>query len=318
MQLRRVAPALLLLLMSLPAAAHAQTNWNSVRLTWTATGDDSLSGTAAQYDLRMAETPITLASWETATAVGGLPAPLPSGTAQHVLVHGISAGSTYYFALRVRDDAGNWSGLSNVVRWDGLDTAPPAAPSGLAVEPVAGGMRVRWEPSTAPNLAGYSVYRATHEAGAFGKLNLDLLTTTEYIDQSPPPGAASLWYEVTATNTSGNESAHSASVEAAPAGQSPAPTSEWRLAPAYPNPSHAGDVVRFPVELAGAGNARLDIVDAAEHLVRRLDLSGLGPGRHEVQWDGRNVAGRLVAPGPYRAWLVAGDLRRGVRVLRVP
>jgi hypothetical protein len=298
---------------------HAQTaGADSVTLTWSAVGDDGLSGTAAQYDLRMAETPITLSNWETATALGELPAPLPSGTGQQVVVRGLTFGTTYYFALRVRDDAGNWSGLSNVVRWDGLDTAPPAAPSGLTVEPVTDGMRIRWEPSTAPDLAGYSVYRATREGGPFTKLNLDLLTTTEYLDHSPPADAASLWYQVTATNTSGDESAHSATVEAVHTAQSTTATLEWQVAPAYPNPSHAGEEVRIPVELAATGSARLDIVDAAGHLVRRLDLNGRGLGQQEVTWDGRNDAGRPVTPGPYRVWLVAGDLRRGVRVLRVP
>ena len=216
--------AVLGLLLLAPALVHAQgAAPDSVTLRWTAVGDDSLSGTAAAYDLRMADAPITESSWSAATALSGLPAPLASGTAQQVTVRGLTAGSTYYFALRVRDDAGNWSGVSNVVRWDGvLDTSPPAAPSGLVSELRGNGVHLAWTPSGAPDLAGYSVYRATASAGPFTKLNLDLLTPAEYQDDALPPGATSLWYQVTASDMSGNESARSASVPGVPIAESPA------------------------------------------------------------------------------------------------
>ena len=38
--------------LALPATVAAQVTHNSVTLTWTATGDDSLTGIASQYDLR--------------------------------------------------------------------------------------------------------------------------------------------------------------------------------------------------------------------------------------------------------------------------
>jgi len=124
-----------------------------------------------------------------------------------------------------------------------------------------------------------------------------------------------VWYQVTASDMSGNESAHSASVPGVPVAESPALA--WLIEPGYPNPSHADEDVRIPLVLQDVG-ARVDLVDAAGHLVRRLDLSGLGPGHQEVRWDGRNDAGRLVAPGAFRAWLVAGATRRSIRLVRVP
>ena len=311
-----VIAALVLLLLA-PALTHAQgTAVDSLTLRWTAVGDDSLLGRAAAYDLRMSPSSINAGNWDAATAVAGLSAPRPSGSQEQVVVRGLTPGATYYFALRVRDDAGNWSGVSNVVRWDGVETALPPAPAGLAGEVGGGGVEVTWTPSTAPDLAGYSIYRATSASGPFTKLNLDLITEARYLDLALPSGATTLWYQVTATNVSGNESARSASRSVALVAESPALA--WRVAPPYPNPSHLADPVRIPVELASAGGARLDIVDAAGHLVRRLDLQGLAPGQQEVEWDGRNDAGRTVAPGPYRAWLVAGDQRLGIRLVRVP
>jgi hypothetical protein len=314
------------LLLLAPALVRAQVaGQDSVTLRWTAVGDDSLSGTAAAYDLRMADSPITPSNWSTATALSELPVPLASGTPQQVTVRGLTLGSTYYFALRVRDDAGNWSGVSNVVLWDGvLDQAPPAAPSGLVSELQGNSVHLAWTPSGAPDLAGYSIYRATAAGGLYTKLNLDLITVTEYQDDALPPDPSSLWYQVTASDLSGNESGYSASVPSVPAAQSRALALAWGIEPAYPNPSRVSDLdpVSIPVELVDAAAARVDIVDAAGHLVwRSADLQALETGlsgHPEVKWDGKNDAGRAVAPGPYRAWLVAGDVRRSTRLVRVP
>ena len=98
------------------------------------------------------------------------------------------------------------------------------------------------------------------------------------------------------------------------------PSARTAAAVSVPPPaaSHAGQPVTVPVVLEAAGRARLDFVDAAGHLVRRLDLSHLAAGYQEVEWDGKNDAGRVVAPGAYRGWLVAGDVRLSTRLVRVP
>jgi hypothetical protein len=57
--------------------------------------------------------PITESNWENAVSVVGEPVPLPAGTTQSFVVGGLTPGGTYYFAIRARDDAGNWSGVSN-------------------------------------------------------------------------------------------------------------------------------------------------------------------------------------------------------------
>ncbi|ODS38513.1 MAG: hypothetical protein A7316_00885 [Candidatus Altiarchaeales archaeon WOR_SM1_86-2] len=86
----------------------------SVTLTWTATGDDGNVGTAGSYDIRYSTLQITDANWDTATKATGEPKPQPSGSAETFKVTGLSYSTTYYFALKVLDDAGNPSGLSNV------------------------------------------------------------------------------------------------------------------------------------------------------------------------------------------------------------
>ncbi|MBI5709856.1 MAG: fibronectin type III domain-containing protein [Candidatus Eisenbacteria bacterium] len=137
MKLRRLAPLLgtAALLGFSVTAAHAQSAWNSVLLTWTAPGDDSLTGTAAQYDLRFATSLITAANFASATPVSGVPAPAASGTSQSFTVTGLSPATAYWFAIKTRDDAGNWSGISNVTSKSTAsapDTVRPA-PASVAI-----------------------------------------------------------------------------------------------------------------------------------------------------------------------------------------
>jgi hypothetical protein len=103
----------------------------SIRLTWTAPGDDSTSGTASQYDIRYSSSPITDANWAAATQVTGEPAPLVAGTQQTFTVTGLQSGRTYYFAMKTADEVPNWSGLSNVPSGATSDIVPPAAISDL-------------------------------------------------------------------------------------------------------------------------------------------------------------------------------------------
>jgi chitodextrinase len=128
-----IAPALLALgLLGSAFPANAQQSWNSVTLTWTTPGDDSLNGTAAQFDLRYATSPITAGNFASATRVTGLPAPSAAGTPQTWVVTGLSPGTTYWFALKTADEVPNWSLLSNVV-----SKATTAAPDVQRPAPLA-------------------------------------------------------------------------------------------------------------------------------------------------------------------------------------
>jgi len=119
--------------------ANAQTgSWNSITLTWTTPGDDSLTGTAAQFDIRYSESPITLANFTSATKWSGAPAPAASGSSQTTTVTGLSPSTTYYFAMKTADEVPNWSGLSNVI--SKVTTAAPDVirPAALANVQITG------------------------------------------------------------------------------------------------------------------------------------------------------------------------------------
>jgi subtilisin family serine protease/subtilisin-like proprotein convertase family protein len=94
----------------------AGTSMSSVTLTFTATGDDGAIGTADFYDLRYSTSPIvTDADFDAAQSATSEPSPQPAGSTESVTVAGLNFGTTYYFALKVVDDGGNVSDLSNVV-----------------------------------------------------------------------------------------------------------------------------------------------------------------------------------------------------------
>ncbi len=86
-----------------------------IELTWTATGDDGTVGMANAYDVRYNTVPITPENWENATQALGEPKPQKPGSTETFLVPGLEPDTTYYFALKVLDNVGNASALSNVV-----------------------------------------------------------------------------------------------------------------------------------------------------------------------------------------------------------
>ena len=103
-------------------------------VTWTAPGDDYMIGTAAQYDVRWSNTPITSSSFWSATSLSGAPVPLVARSTQQMPLRGVS-GSTVYIAMRTLDKAGNISALSNVVCLGscGMSRAASIARSSLPV-----------------------------------------------------------------------------------------------------------------------------------------------------------------------------------------
>ena len=317
---REVLPALVLSLLLAPVSALAQ-GADSLMLAWTAPGDDGSTGTAASYEVRVSQSPINANNWSGATVVPSPPAPQSAGTRQSLVVRGLTRGTTYYFAIKATDDANNTAPISNVVRWDWVfDTAPPAAPTGLTASADGnGGAWVEWTPNAEPDLVGYTVYRRLTPTGSFTAINSPSSLGNQFHDSNIPSGTTSVWYQLSATDQTGNESGRSAVFSLSLETQSVASTA-WTLESAYPNPSRITGPVSFPVDvpLSGAGSAELHIVNAGGQIIRRIVLNGLGGGPQTVTWDGLNQAGARVSPGVYTAWLVSGSSRRSTKLVRVP
>jgi lysophospholipase L1-like esterase/chitodextrinase len=85
-----------------------------VRLAFTATGDDAAAGQGYMYDLRHSTGIITSGNFALATQAVDEPEPRVAGQRDTLEVTGLFPGTTYTFALKVVDDGGNRSAISNV------------------------------------------------------------------------------------------------------------------------------------------------------------------------------------------------------------
>ncbi len=90
---------------------------NTLTFCWTATGDDGLVGIASHYDIRYSINPPgtdTVAWWNSCTRATNEPPPVGAGIRQCMTVANIDNNQNYYAAMKAADEAGNWSGLSNI------------------------------------------------------------------------------------------------------------------------------------------------------------------------------------------------------------
>ena len=118
MRMTRLWPVLAGMLVGFLWAGSASAQGNgAVILSWTAVGDDSLTGTATRYDIRYSLFPITESNFIYCQGPTTLPLPAAPGTPQRVTVLGLLPGLRYYFAMKTADERLNWSRISNVVAY---------------------------------------------------------------------------------------------------------------------------------------------------------------------------------------------------------
>lgn len=118
----------------------AGSSYNSVTLSWAATGDDGNSGRADQYDIRFSTSQIDSLNFNSSQKMPNPPQPQTAGTAQTVVIKGLSEQTAYYFAIKSIDNMGNMSDISNIVSATTtvsrivFDEDFEASPSGWVVE----------------------------------------------------------------------------------------------------------------------------------------------------------------------------------------
>lgn len=98
---------------------------NSATINWTAPGDDGNVGQAQQYDVRYSSAPITDANFSAASQDATVLAPQPAGVHELHTVTGLTPSTTYYFAVKTKDEANNVSSISNISTMR-TDDAPQA------------------------------------------------------------------------------------------------------------------------------------------------------------------------------------------------
>jgi len=92
-----------------------ETDERSTIISFTAVGDDGLTGTAHHYDLRYSQYEITADNWHQATPLANTTQPQPAGETERILVGGLPANSTVWLAVQAIDRGKLSSGISNVI-----------------------------------------------------------------------------------------------------------------------------------------------------------------------------------------------------------
>jgi fibronectin type 3 domain-containing protein len=123
-------------------------------------------------------------------------------------------GTTYYYVVTASDTNGLESAQSSEVSAAPVLDTPPAAPAGLTATAGNGSVSLDWNDNSEEDFDTYTVYRSTTSSNYTVALASNLASSA-YTDSDVVNGS-NYYYVVTATDTSGKESATSSEVSATP------------------------------------------------------------------------------------------------------
>ncbi|MCK5127021.1 MAG: fibronectin type III domain-containing protein [candidate division Zixibacteria bacterium] len=95
-------------------AAIAGDNSGDLIISWTATGDDGMSGLCHHYIIAYSTDTITATNWQSASVWVSPPDPEMGGNNQEYTLDGLEEAIEYWVVLVAVDEANNTSGISNV------------------------------------------------------------------------------------------------------------------------------------------------------------------------------------------------------------
>lgn len=88
-------------------------NLNTMKIMWTAPGDNGNAGVADRYEIKFSNSEITESNWESATLFDNPPVPQVAGSSQFCFVNVLEPATIYYFAIKAFDDFNNANQISN-------------------------------------------------------------------------------------------------------------------------------------------------------------------------------------------------------------
>jgi hypothetical protein len=178
-----------------------------------------------------------------------------------------------------------------------VDNLAPSPPEGLHMESVAD---LAWEEAQEEDFDYFTVYGS--DDGDFGSSVFIGYTADVVMDIS---GDVYAYYHVTATDFSGNEGGPATALNIYAGVPAHVIPTAFALRQNRPNPFDAGTAIGF--DMPRAGEVQIEVLDVSGRLVRTL-LTGSRPaGRHSVEWDGMDAAGRRASPGIYFARMQSGE-----------
>ncbi|MFH2070296.1 MAG: fibronectin type III domain-containing protein [Elusimicrobiota bacterium] len=225
------APAEVTNLSALTGAAEG-----SINLTWTSPGDDAMVGnlpSGSQYKIQYSTWTGVTWSYNSAQVTISTSNVAP-GANQVWIVGGLTSGATYYFRLWTADEVPNWSAISNSATSCAFDLAP-STPTGVTVKATAksGELFLSWSANAEIDLKEYKVYRNRPELFSGDISSKSVVKTldksqTNWTDNTGLPNGVTHYYQITAVDNTGNESAGSNEVSAYPYDEKKAGADEIR------------------------------------------------------------------------------------------
>jgi hypothetical protein len=165
-------------------------------LCWYAVGDDSLTGKATSYDIRLSQTPIAESNFDSCVAVTQSLEPRDPKIGERLRITELDSGVVYFVAIKASDEADNWSTLSNVFTINEFDTLPPRTItdlSGFLLDDST--YRLQWiAPSDSESTAKVGSYEIKYSLNTIDITNWSSATT---LGQFPTPLTPGLTQSVT-------------------------------------------------------------------------------------------------------------------------
>lgn len=316
-----------------PQALEASALGNTrIRIRWTASGDDSLTGRAASIELRYALAPFFEPTFSAGTLVP-TPPPGDPGSVDSVEVDGVPEGRVMFVSARMRDRAGYPSllALQDTVRTPSV--APMAVSDLRVLSATDTSVVIAWTATGADS--GSAPPAATLVAASESPIDAFSFDTAPVRVTAPPRADLGSTETLTiGTLTAGRRWSLALKVRASsgalsdlsnvvsvvtPVGGALRGRTGVALA-ARPQPSAGpftldwqGDVGLLDRD--DSGN-EIAIHDLGGRVVRRFALPRQAGGR--VQWDGRDAQGRALPAGLYLARLRSGEATAQARVMLIP
>jgi len=202
-----------------------------VELRWTAPGDDGLTGPLAggQFVVKYSSVqiiqsgdfdspPFTVGSLVLSTATDAL-------SPQRLLLTGLTAGATYWFAVKARDEVeGNYSVWTSSAEDPTVNTlssgwamdVAPAVPTGIAVSTGNGSVDLSWSSGPEPDLLEYGVHQSSwSDSDGFVLLGSVSVPGTSY-QKTGLVNGNTYYYKLKVLDRTGNSSGYTAPVSAVP------------------------------------------------------------------------------------------------------
>lgn len=194
-----------------PVSFSASASGTSVDLAWTAPAE------ASEQSVRYATSPVGEATWNSATPVAGVPAPVPNA-AQSATVSGLAADTLYHFGYRYVTTVGE-VGFAAVSATTGGGAPPadlfaPAPVTNLAANPGTTSVVLSWTAPSDTDLANYDARWGTSpitasnfaSANVIGGTPLPVRDTSQNVTVNGLSPATTYYFAVKVFDTVGNES----------------------------------------------------------------------------------------------------------------